>query len=63
MLLGFVCVGIGLWFATAAFVDLDYMNVNHLSSWPFQVVIEISIAMMLIGFGPWCLLLGIRRHK
>jgi hypothetical protein len=63
MLLGFVCLGIGLCFATGAFVDLDYMSVNHLNGWPFQVVLEISIAIMLIGFGPWCFLLGIRRHK
>ncbi len=66
MLLGIVCLGIGLCFATGAFVDLDFIDVNHLKSWPPQVIIEMSIAMMLMVFGPWCLLQGIRstvRHK
>ena len=66
MLLGIVCLGIGLWFATGAVVDLDFMKFNHLNSWPSQVIIEISIAITMIGFGPWCLLYGFRatvRHK
>jgi hypothetical protein len=66
MLLGIGCLGIGLCFATGAFVDLDFIHVNHLKSWPPQVIVEMSIAMILMGFGPWCLLQGIRsivRHK
>jgi len=60
MLLGVVCLGIGLWFAVGAFVDLDYMDVNHLDGWPPSVIIEIGVAMTLMCIGPWCLLHGIR---
>jgi hypothetical protein len=60
MLLGIVCLGTGLLFATGAFVDLDFINRNHLNTWPPQVIIEMSIAMMLMSFGPWCLLQGFR---
>ncbi len=60
MLLGIVCLGIGLVFAIGAFVDLDYMDANHLDSWPLTVIIEIGVAVILAVFGPWCLLLGIR---
>jgi hypothetical protein len=56
MLFGIACLGMGLWLAIGAVVDLDYMNANHLKHWPPQVIIEIGIAMMLMGFGPWCLL-------
>jgi hypothetical protein len=66
MLLGIGCLGIGLWFATGAFVDLDFIHVNHLNNWPTQVIIELGIAMMLMSFGPWCLLQSVRsiaRHK
>ena len=66
MLLGIVCLGIGLWFATGAFVDLDFMDVNHLNGWPASVIIEIGTAVILMGVGPWCLLHAIRsrgRHK
>jgi hypothetical protein len=58
--LGIVCLGIGLLFAIGAVVDLDFMIANHLNGWPPQVIIEIGIAMMLMGFGPWCLLQRIR---
>ena len=60
MLLGIVCLGIGLWFATGAFVDLDFMNVNHINGWPPSVIVEISFAVMLMAFGPWYTLQGIR---
>jgi hypothetical protein len=60
MLLGIVFLGIGLWSATGAFVDLDFINVHHLNSWPHQVNIEMSIAIILMGLGPWCVLRGIR---
>jgi hypothetical protein len=60
MLFGLVCLGIGLWFATAAFVDLDFKNVNHMNGRSSQVVIEISTSLMLIGFGPRRLLRGKR---
>jgi hypothetical protein len=60
MFLGIACLGIGLWFAVGAFVDLDFMNANHLRRWPSQVIIETGIAMILIGLGPWCLLQGVR---
>jgi hypothetical protein len=60
VLLGIVCLGIGLLFVTAAYVDLDFIDRNHLNSWPSQVVMELSVAIMLMGVGPWCLLQGIR---
>jgi hypothetical protein len=66
MLLGVVCLGIGLSSAIGAFVDLDFMDVNHLNGWPASVIIEIGVAVILMGFGPWCLLHAIRsrgRHK
>jgi hypothetical protein len=67
MLLGIVCLGIGLWSATGAVVDLDFLNANHLNGWPLQVITEMCIAIVLMGFGPWCLLRGRRnptiRHK
>ena len=63
MLLGIACLGIGLWFAIAAFVDLDFIHVNHLNTWPTPVIIEIGIAMLLMGFGPWCLLQGVRSAR
>jgi hypothetical protein len=56
MFLGIACLGIGLWLAIGAVVDLDFMNANHLKRWPLQVIIEIGIAILLMGFGPWCLL-------
>jgi hypothetical protein len=61
MLLGIICLGIGLWFATGAVVDIDFMNDNHLKRWPPQVIAEIVVAMTLMGFGPWCFLQGIRK--
>jgi hypothetical protein len=67
VLLGVVCLGIGLFYATAAIVDLDFIDRNYLKAWPPQVVIEMSAAVMLMGLGPWCLLRGIRnptvRHQ
>jgi hypothetical protein len=60
ILLGIVCLVIGLLYATAATVDLDFIDRNHLKIWPPQVIIEMSVATMLMGFGPWCLLRGIR---
>jgi hypothetical protein len=60
MFLGIVCLGIGMWSASGAFVDLDFINVNSLNSWPPQVIIEISIALMQMNFGLWCLLEGVR---
>lgn len=60
MSLGIACLGIGLWFAIGALVDLDFMNANHLKCWPSQVIMEISIALILMGLGPWCVLQGIR---
>jgi hypothetical protein len=60
VLLGVVCLGIGLLFVTAAYVDLDFIDRNHLNSWPSQVVMKLSVAIMLMGVGPWCLLQGIR---
>jgi hypothetical protein len=60
MLLGIVCLGIGLLYATAVFVDLDCISRNHLNTWPPQVIIEMSIAILVMGCGPWCLLQGIR---
>jgi hypothetical protein len=58
--LGVAFLGIGLWSATGAVVDLDLINDHHPNSWPHQVVVEMGIAIMLMGFGPWCLLRGIR---
>jgi hypothetical protein len=67
ILLGVVCLGIGLFYAAAATVDLDFIDRNHVKIWPPQVIIEMSVAVMLMGFGPWCLLRGIRsptvRHQ
>jgi hypothetical protein len=66
VLLGIACLGSGLWFAIGVSVNLDFIHVNHMKSWPLQVIIEIGIAMMLMCLGPWCLLQGIRssiRHK
>ncbi len=60
MLLGILCLGIGLVFAIGAFVDLDYMDANHLDTWPPTVIMEIGVAVILAVFGPWCLLHGIR---
>jgi hypothetical protein len=60
MLLGVAFLGIGLWSATGAFVDLDVINVHHPKSWPHQLLTEMSIAIILMGFGPWCLLRGFR---
>jgi hypothetical protein len=60
MLLGIAGLGIGLLFASGAYVDLDFINVNHLNSWPSQVIVEISFAMMLMGAGPWCILQAFR---
>jgi hypothetical protein len=60
ILLGIVCLGIGLWFATGAFVDLDFMNVNHMNGWSRSVIFEMSFAVMLMASGPWCMLQGIR---
>jgi hypothetical protein len=42
--------------------------VKHLKNWPTQpnFIVEISIARILMAFGPWCLLRGIHstvRHK
>jgi hypothetical protein len=61
MLLGIICLGIGLWFATGAVVDIDFMNANHLKRWSPHVITEIVVSMTLMGFGPWCLLQGIRK--
>ena len=59
--LGIICLGFGLWFATGAVVDIDFMNDNHLKRWSPQVITEIVVTIILMGFGPWCLLQGI--HK
>ena len=61
IILGIICLGIGLWFAIGAVVDIDFMNDNHMKGWPRQVITEIVVAMTLMGFGPWCLLQGIRK--
>jgi hypothetical protein len=61
ILLGFTCLGIGLWFATGTVVDIDFMNDNHLKRWPPQVITEIVVTIILMSFGPWCLLQGIRK--
>ena len=61
ILLGIICLGIGLWFATGAVVDIDFLNDNRLKRWPPQVITEIVVTMTLMGFGPWCLLHGIRK--
>jgi hypothetical protein len=66
ILLGILCLGIGLWFAIGVLINLDFIFLNHLTGWPTQVIVEICIAMMLMCLGPWCLLQGIRssiRHK
>jgi hypothetical protein len=60
IVLGVVCLGIGLLYATAASVDIDFIDCYHLKTWPLEVIIEMSVAVMLMGFGPWCLLRGIR---
>jgi hypothetical protein len=60
ILLGLACLGMGLFYASAASVDFDFIDRNHLKTWPPQVIIEVSVAVMLMGFGPWCLLRGIR---
>jgi H+/Cl- antiporter ClcA len=60
ILLGVVCLGIGVLYATAATVDLDFIDRNHLKTWPHQVLTEMSIAIIMMGFGPWCLLRGMR---
>ncbi len=52
ILLGIICLGIGLWLATGAVVNIDFMNDNHLKRWPPQVITEIVVAMTLMGFGP-----------
>ena len=51
MLLGIVCLVIGALFAIGACVDLDFIHANHLNGWPIQVVREIGIATILMGFG------------
>jgi hypothetical protein len=61
ILLGIICLGLGLWIATGAVVDIDFMNDNHLRRWPPQVVTEVVVAIVLMGVGPWCLLQGIRK--
>src|SRR5262249_33791812 len=61
ILLGIICLGLGLWFATGTVVEIDFMNDNHLRRWPPQVMTEIVVTMILMGFGPWCLLQGIRK--
>jgi hypothetical protein len=60
MLLGVVCLGIGVLFAIGAYVDVDFMDVNDLDRWPPSVIMEIGAAVILTVFGPWCLLHGIR---
>ena len=61
ILLGIICLGIGLCFATGAVVDIDFMNDNQLKRWPPQVITEIVVTIILMAFGPWCLLQGIRK--
>jgi hypothetical protein len=63
ILLGITCLGIGLWFATGTVVDIDFMNDNHLKRWPPQVITEIVVTIILMSFGPWCLLQGIRKSS
>jgi len=61
--LGAVCLGISLWSATGAIVDLDYRDVYQLDRWATSVIIEIGVAAILMVFGPWCLLHGIRSRR
>ena len=61
ILLGIICLGIGLWFATGTVVNIDFMNDNHLKRWSPRVITEIVVAMTPMGVGPWCLLQGIRK--
>lgn len=63
MSLGIVCLAIGLMFAIEALNDFDVINDEHLKVWPISVVVEMSLAVVLMGFGPWCLLRGMRRNQ
>jgi hypothetical protein len=61
MLLGMACLGLGLLPTIGTLVDLDIIFANHLHGWwPRELIIEIAIAIPLVGFGSWSLWHGIR---
>ena len=56
MPVGIVCLGIGLLAATGAVIDFDEISINHVTGWPLSVVVEVGIALLMMGLGPWCVL-------
>jgi threonine/homoserine/homoserine lactone efflux protein len=60
MLLGVVCLGVGLLSTIGTLVDLDIIFADNLNGWTRQVIVEIGMAVTLVGFGSWSLWRGSR---